>query len=516
MDPSNLVSQYEDRKNNYNQFMIPFKNCSEKNFKLENNSQTFKYGELDSEAIEEFLCMDIQQNQTINGRDKLLTVTYMIDFRKTKLDINPLKNIVRLLFPNNIFNGIENYQVLTSIPFTPKGNEWRFFDFIVKEEKHIIDNGIFLAHNTTKKIINYQMVDTISLDVSGTYLEDIFVLTVNIMPQINSKVQYIHRKRLYILLLEMLSMATTLLANFGAIAKILNFEYSKVNFFESIYHINSFENEKDISKAKYEVKNEDHKDNVVIPELNDFKEINYNRNNIIYENNKKKENENFDEKNQINQNNLKNTNILLKWQKSINLNMSMDKEQSNENRENNGVINSNENFVNDQRLVKLESKNEEKKNKEIKNKLEQINQKYPSISNRKVYKKDERFTRNIFDIVFFCFKCQFKKIKNIARLNDIIDREFATSMNIYNFIKMTKRSKIVEDLLFDDANEEKLLDFIALPILNVDKKLNQKDISVDLNIVYDKFIEIEEKSKKTDIQRKLIEFLEENLNKNLI
>ena len=97
-----------------------------------------------------------------------------------------------------------------------------------------------------------------------------------------------------------------------------------------------------------------------------------------------------------------------------------------------------------------------------------------------------------------------ERINEVKRLKAIIDKEFSISLNIFSHIKKTKKLEIIENLVFN-KNEKILLDYISLPILNVDKDIDKNEIgnpdnSYHLESIFNKYIEINGKKKKKDIE----------------
>ena len=82
--------------------------------------------------------------------------------------------------------------------------------------------------------------------------------------------------------------------------------------------------------------------------------------------------------------------------------------------------------------------------------------------------------------------------------------------------KDKKKLEVIEDILFD-PNEKILLDYIALPLLNIDKERKEKIYFNDFNNVqkiYQEYNDINKKSQKTDIERKLVDFFLDKINTN--
>ena len=129
-------------------------------------------------------------------------------------------------------------------------------------------------------------------------------------------------------------------------------------------------------------------------------------------------------------------------------------------------------------------------NKLIKEKMIFIHEKYPTIGGR-IDRGDKRFVRNIFSYIYLYLTCNRKRINEVKRLKAIIDKEFSISLNIYSQIKKTKKLEIIENLVFN-KNEKILLDYISLPILNVDKidknEIRNPDNSYHLESIFNKYV----------------------------
>merc|ERR1712032_168921 len=103
----------------------------------------------------------------------------------------------------------------------------------------------------------------------------------------------------------------------------------------------------------------------------------------------------------------------------------------------------------------LKRKINENQEKIIREKISKIEKDYPTISGKDDTKNDPRFVRNIFTHIWLLLKCEKKRLNEVSRLNDLIEKEFGKSMNIFNFIKRSKKLQVVEDILFD-TNEKHL------------------------------------------------------------
>ena len=119
----------------------------------------------------------------------------------------------------------------------------------IKKNIYILDDGLIFGKNTTKNIVNNQSYRIINYPRNESNIDDpLFTLKLRQSNEI--QVKYTRRKRLYTVILEMISMATTLLANFKAIGSILNLKKAKQKVFKEVFHINSDEKEEEIKMLK--------------------------------------------------------------------------------------------------------------------------------------------------------------------------------------------------------------------------------------------------------------------------
>ena len=81
-----------------------------------------------------------------------------------------------------------------------------------------------------------------------------------------------------------------------------------------------------------------------------------------------------------------------------------------------------------------------------------------------------------------------------------------------------RKLKVIEKIFFN-PNQKFLFDFIALPLLNVDKEIKEKENNNnnnfdDVEMILKEYNDIEKKFRKTDLEKKLLEFFRDKLNKN--
>jgi hypothetical protein len=448
-------------------------------------------------------CFDHKINETIT--------TDIYKRKEIRLKISPGKNFtvfknyqIRIVNPISLFEGnqVEKYLGMNQILLSP---DTRFVvQYYLEKQIYINDDDIILGNNKTKVVTNLKWFSIVNFarnktDEKDPYFELIFKQTDKVI------VEYTIIVRIHTVLLQMISMATTLLSNVKAIVFVLNLDKSKQNIFQEIFHINNFKKEKEDKDLKIpkdiEIK--------IIPKKSELKEnserINLrqyvnelfpNSNNYVSKDIYSKEDDNQNKKRESMQDILmKKKKVRDKWSSSK-MQINNNKELFNNDIENNGDR-INKNIIDED-------------NKLIKEKMINIHEKYPTIRGKIDYRGDKRFVRNIFSYIYLYLTCNRKRINEVKRLKAIIDKEFSISLNIYSQIKKTKKLEIIENLVFN-KNEKILLDYISLPILNVDKDIDKKeignpDISYHLESIFNKYIEINGKKKKKDIEYKIIQF----------
>ena len=517
-----IIGRYESLNKTYE---IKERNCT---------NEDFNFDEKINYKNKNLYCYDNKINETItvNTYSKKQIIYEFKPGEKAKN--NSLLNFYKIqgVYPINYFKG-ENHKVLGMnemilIPYISYNAH-----FYLEKNIYINDDELFFGKNTTKVITNVYRLAIYNSQRNVEDKESPF-LTVRLRQRNKVKVKYTKRKRLYTVLLEMISMATTLLVNFRAVVSLLNLKKAKQNIFEEIFHLNAYK--------KYEEK--DKKIHIEIPSFNPNRNPNVNKEieiKIIPDpKDKDKDNSerrNLHQSNNLNQSNkggidniFSNNNNNNDWifQENFELRPRENEEERirreriqfvlrnnkrekiNRNTDNNNNNNNNNNDQNNE--------NEIKENKEIKEKMNLIIKNYPTIGGKSNYKNDPRFVRNIFYQLYLYITCEKKRLNEINLMNEIIDEEFARYMNIHNFIQRGKRLEVIQDILFD-KNEANILEYIALPLLSFEKKENKNKKFVNKSLdnvdgIFEDYNEINKKNRKTVIERKLVDFFRNKINEN--
>jgi hypothetical protein len=442
-------------------------------------------------SLDNIYCFDNKKNETITvdtSPRKLLR--YTID----PVDDIINKTYINIVYPINYDKGnkyIEQIIGINRIDLDPATH----INFQVYLEKNIFitDDEIFSGKNHTKTITNIKRVYAITTSRSDnkTALATIYIKQSN-----KVKVKYSRRKRIYTVILEMISMSTTLLANFNAIVGLINTNKAKKSIINNIYHVNSFqEDEKEIKFYKEQELNfiRKKKENL---EIEDSKKDDLLSNDPKFLSRRENIKENF----------LSSDNII---EEEIERNQSLIK------------VKENEIIINDTSNTNIYEKEKEvNKNVSIcvKENIENILKNYPTIKNLKDNTKKNYEVSDYSYFLFLFLTCRKKKLKQVSILSKIIDKEFAISMNIYNYIKKIKDFTVIENILFN-SEEKTILDFISQPLLNVNNINEEKEKIISnenqdyLENLYNKYNYIEKKANKSEIERKLIDFFKKNYEK---
>ena len=152
----------------------------------------------------------------------------------------------------------------------------------------------------------------------------------------------------------------------------------------------------------------------------------------------------------------------------------------------------------------------------VRKRMEEIIKKYPTIGDRTNNKKDFKQNRNIFEYIKTKSICDRKRLRQINILNSIVDNEFSKTMNLCNFILRCKKLDILEDIIFK-PNEKILVEYNALPLVDVNKQIIEKDIChkfENVDYVFKEYKNIKKKLRKSELEKKIIEFTRERLFKN--
>lgn len=466
-----IKSYYEEF--NKNKYEIKRKDCETRNF-------TYEEEELNYNKTN-FYCFDHKTNETIKAdTSNKKYISYKIYANEN----TELKNSyqMRIIYPINILNGwkLEKLLGVNHLLINPNQNKV----VIVYLEKNIFitDDDIFFERNTTKidvKTLKYAIV-THPRDIKDSEKPLVDMRT---RQTYSVKVKYTKRKKLQNLILEMISMATTLLANFRGIVSIFNLKKAKLNIFADIFYINNNCNDDKISSNI---------SNIEIRELNIDNKDFTNRSMISknpYHNNPINENILFDDKTLRKKEPRKIRERRERREKIKNFLKKRNEEQ-------------NENSLN-------RENNPSQFDKNIKEKMFILQKKYQKAD----YKNDPRFIKNIFSYTKLLFICDSKKLNEIKKIELIIDKEFANFLNIFNFIENQKRQQAIERILFN-KHDMILLNHLSSPFLNIDKESNNKEINniEDFELIYDKYKQLERKVRKTEIEKNLIEFFNERIN----
>jgi hypothetical protein len=451
-------------------------------------------------------------NKNLHCFDHKINETITVDTYRRKLiryTITPGKNftifkpyLIRGIYPISLYDGnhVEKFLGMTQIFLSP---EIKFvIQYYLEKQIYIYDDDIFLGNNKTKVVTNLKWYSILNYarnktDEKDPYIELNFKQTEKVI------VKYTKRVRLHNLLLQWISMATTLLSNLRAFVFILNLNKAKQNIFEEIFNINYSNKEKEDKDLKIpkdiEVKSNSKKSELkeISERINLRQSVNEffpNSNNYVSKDIYLKEDENQNKKRESMQSNLMKKKKEREKRSSSKMQMYNNKELFNNDIENNGD--------------RINKEIIDEDNKLIKEKMIFIHEKYPTIGGR-IDRGDKRFVRNIFSYIYLYLTCNRKRINEVKRLKAIIDKQFSISLNIYSQIKKTKKLEIIENLVFN-KNEKILLDYISLPILNVDKidknEIRNPDNSYHLESIFNKYVEINSKLVKKDIENKIMQF----------
>jgi hypothetical protein len=501
-----IIKSYH--QSNQSEINIPQKNCSK---------DEFSFDEFYNNKNPNLICFDNKENETITADTSLKhRVKYHIF-----PGINRIDNInkeISLVYTINCKNDNEIKKILGLKSFKIDYEIYYIYQFYLDKNIYINDDGIFFAKNETKIITNLDnfFITTVSRNKNDNIssLASIYIKQTN-------KVKYIYtkRKRLYSVILEMISMATTLLTNLTAIVIILNTKRAKQNIFENIFHLNSFQEDKinipieiEIQKIPNELNNKDLSER---RNLQSFREDKINELN----DNSKNDDDLFPKNELISlqiepiQKRMERIQEIMKRNKIERI------QREFHGRRNEIDDRNNQNPHDNNDLIELSINENIKKNEnETREKMNMILNNYPTIKKNVDNKKDPRFVRNIFLYLYLLITCQRQRLKKVSKLNDIIDREFAESMNVFNFINRGKKLLIVENILFNQ-DERMLLDFISKPLINLEIDKEEKPIidkleSKFIQDICNKYNNLQRKQNKTEIEKKLIDSFKNKINNN--
>lgn len=516
-------------------YEINRKDCSKDDF---DNGQDFNF------SNKYLICFDHKKNETLtvdsyNNKE----IIYIINKGKneTKMD----DYIIQGIYPINIIDGnnLEKILGMTEILLIP--DITYKVQIILEKSVFIRDDGYFFAKNRTVFITNLLRS---SVNNYKRKSNDDPLVIINIRQSNIVKVRYSKRSRLHSEFLKILSMATTLLSNFRAIVIILNLNKAKQNIFEDIFHINSYENKEKEKEKDENKKEEEQKGN---PRELEIREIHKEFFKELKEKEKEKEkelviNKNIDnserrhlsssirkvnellpnkesflfsefhikENEELRKKREKIQSVLMKKKKDRESRFSIKSEKIND--DHNDI--NNDDLISNIPINEIEDESKLENNNEnlIKEKMINIKKNYPTFGMSGNYENDPRFVKNFFDYFCLYIKCKKKRLNEVNKLKDILDKEFAKYMDIYTHVKERRKLEIIEDILFN-PNEVVLRDYIALPLLNIDKE-KKEDLNSfkldDYEMVFKEYYEINKKQRKTDIERKLVQIFRNKVNES--
>ena len=474
---------------------IPEKICQEDEFNFEGNLD-YKNPDL--------ICFDNKTNETISGDSyprKQIKYQIFPGTNKTKT-----KEKIRIVYSINTFDSRDGAVLgFNNIYFEDEFHQ--SYNIYLEKSVYLYDFGIFYENPKEVVITNFNRYAILTTPRNSSD-DNSPLITISLKQTNTVNVIKITRKRLYVVILEMISMATTLLSNIRAIVIILNRKKAKQNIFETIFHINSFEKDNINIPNEIEIQK--------IPNENNIKDLSEMRNLQVINEDK---NDDLFPKNEIISLDIEPIEKRMeRIQEILNRNKIERIQREFHGRSNEIDDRNNLNPHNNNDLIELSiNENIKKDENDTKEKINMILKNYPTIKNKHGYKKDPRTVRNIFSYLYLILTCKRKRLKQVNSLTDIIDREFAESMNVYNFIKREKNLIVIENILFNQE-EKILLDFISMPLINLEKEkelekkpLLKLDNYEDILIYYNN---LQRKQNKTEIEKKLIDSFKNKMKNN--